>query len=90
MTAQTSQLREQAERLEQRNHELEEAHKSLREASLTDPLTGLSNRRVLSECLGHDVARVLRPLQTIEKYNIPAQCIQRSFATTWIHAQYAG
>jgi diguanylate cyclase (GGDEF)-like protein len=57
---QTSQLRERTEQLEQKNRELEEAHGSLREASLTDPLTGLSNRRFLSEYLGHDVARVLR------------------------------
>jgi diguanylate cyclase (GGDEF)-like protein len=60
VTEQTSQLLEHTEQLEQKNHELEEAHRSLREASLTDPLTGLSNRRFLSEYLGHDVARVLR------------------------------
>jgi len=57
---QTSELREHTEQLEQKNHDLEEAKKSLHEASLTDPLTGLSNRRFLSEHLDHDVARTLR------------------------------
>jgi diguanylate cyclase (GGDEF)-like protein len=57
---QTSQLSERTEELEQKNRELEQAQISLREASLTDPLTGLNNRRFLSEYLLHDVARVLR------------------------------
>ena len=57
---QTLQLREHSEQLEQKNWELEEAYRILRDVSVTDPLTGLRNRRFLSEYLGHDVARVLR------------------------------
>jgi len=57
---QTSQLRERTEQLEQKNRELQEAQGSLRLASLTDPLTGLGNRRFVEEYLVHDVARVLR------------------------------
>lgn len=57
---QTTQLRDHTKQLEQKNHELENTHKSLREASLTDPLTRLRNRRFLSEYLSHDIARVLR------------------------------
>ena len=57
---QTSQLRDRTEQLESKNRELEEVQEHLREASHTDPLTGLSNRRFLSEYLCHDVARVLR------------------------------
>ena len=57
---QTSKLRERSEQLERKNCELEEAQGRLREASLTDPLTGLRNRRFLSEYLSHDVSRVLR------------------------------
>jgi diguanylate cyclase (GGDEF)-like protein len=57
---QTSQLRERTEQLEQKNRQLEEAQGNLREASFSDPLTGLRNRRFLSEYLSHDVARVLR------------------------------
>ena len=60
VVAQTSELRERTEQLEQKNRELEAAQGSLKEASLTDPLTGLNNRRFLSEYLRHDVARVLR------------------------------
>ena len=57
---QTSKLRERTEQLVRKNRELEEVQGSLREASLTDPLTGLRNRRFLSEYLNHDEARVLR------------------------------
>lgn len=54
VTEQTCQLRERAEQLEQKNRPLEEAHEGLREASLTDPLTGLSNRGFLTEYLPHE------------------------------------
>jgi diguanylate cyclase (GGDEF)-like protein len=60
VSEQTSQLRERTEQLEQKNRQLEEAQGNLREATFSDPLTGLRNRRFLSEYLGHDVARVIR------------------------------
>ncbi len=40
--------------------ELQEANESLRALSLTDPLTGLRNRRFLSETIEDDVAKGLR------------------------------
>ena len=48
------------QRVRERTAELERLGGALREASLTDPLTGLRNRRFLSEVLGDDIALVLR------------------------------
>ena len=48
-----------------RTGELEDANEALRSQSLTDPLTGLRNRRYLSECIPEDLAQVAR----IHKYN---------------------
>ncbi|HSB35935.1 MAG TPA: diguanylate cyclase, partial [Thermoanaerobaculia bacterium] len=60
----TSALEEDRRRLEsavaERNAELAAANRELREASLTDPLTGLRNRRFFSATIETDVARVLR------------------------------
>jgi len=60
VTEKTAQLREHTEHLELKNLELEKAQESLREATLTDPLTTLRNRRFISEYLDYDIARVLR------------------------------
>ncbi len=43
-----------------RTQELEAANDALRNQSLTDPLTGLRNRRYLGVCMPEDVARVQR------------------------------
>lgn len=48
------------EQLSQRNKELQRAYSELEEVSLTDPLTGLRNRRFLTQHLGADVSLSLR------------------------------
>ncbi len=50
------------------NRDLEEANKKLEEVSLSDPLTGLSNRRYLYKTLPSDIARATRSygVQSIE------------------------
>ena len=52
----------QAEVLE-KNQELERAYQSLKDISLTDPLTGLRNRRFLEQHLAAEVAQCLRHYQ---------------------------
>jgi len=42
------------------NHELADANDALRNQSLTDPLTGLRNRRFLYACMPEDIAQVQR------------------------------
>jgi diguanylate cyclase (GGDEF)-like protein len=46
--------------VEAKARELEEANEALRNQSLTDPLTGLRNRRYLGVCMPEDVAQVHR------------------------------
>lgn len=48
------------QRVRERTAELEAATRALREASLTDPLTGLRNRRFLTQHIETDVALALR------------------------------
>ena len=44
----------------QRTQELRQANRQLEDASLTDPLTGLRNRRFLDSQIEHDIAKVQR------------------------------
>ena len=53
-------LRETQGQLVDKNLELEEAYKALEEVSLTDPLTGLHNRRFLLQHVESDIALTLR------------------------------
>ncbi|HMX10401.1 MAG TPA: GGDEF domain-containing protein [Burkholderiaceae bacterium] len=46
--------------LTRRNTELREAYAAMKDLSLTDPLTGLRNRRFLSQAIDQDVAHALR------------------------------
>jgi diguanylate cyclase (GGDEF)-like protein len=48
------------EMVRERTRQLDDMNQRLREASLTDPLTGLKNRRFLSDQLPHDIAQVDR------------------------------
>ena len=48
------------QRVKERTRQLDKANRQLRQASLTDPLTGLRNRRYLTEHLPQDVAHVDR------------------------------
>ena len=53
-------VHERTEELAVRNHELERLNRELAEASLTDSLTGLRNRRFLFEQIGKEVSLVER------------------------------
>ena len=54
-------LHDTQQRLLERNEALERANAEIRELSLTDPLTGLRNRRYLSEVIDALAAQALRP-----------------------------
>ena len=51
---------ERTKALQQKHQQLEAAYKQLEEISLSDPLTGLSNRRYLQKLIPMDVAKVQR------------------------------
>ncbi|MGB5256747.1 MAG: two-component regulator propeller domain-containing protein [Woeseiaceae bacterium] len=53
-------VEERTEELNNRNHDLKVVNSKLLEASTTDPLTGLRNRRYLFQQVGKDVDLVLR------------------------------
>lgn len=54
-------LREELEeRVDQRTRELQEANRRLEEASRTDPLTSLPNRRAFIDAANHELKRALR------------------------------
>jgi diguanylate cyclase (GGDEF)-like protein len=54
----------------ERTRELEQANAALREQSLTDPLTGLHNRRYVDLTIGEDIAQVVRLHQNLQKKGI--------------------
>lgn len=56
----TEELRKKNEGLRQAQQQLQIAYKKLEEASLSDPLTGLHNRRFLSKSIGADLSLVDR------------------------------
>ncbi|BDI03292.1 hypothetical protein CATMQ487_02620 [Sphaerotilus microaerophilus] len=50
--------------LTRRNAELREAYAAMKDLSLTDPLTGLRNRRFLSQTIDQDIAHTVRQHET--------------------------
>lgn len=54
------QVDQRTEELQQKNAELRRAYEQLQTVSQTDPLTGLANRRFLSQHLDNDCAKVAR------------------------------
>lgn len=59
----TEELRTKNEGLKQAQQELQSAYQKLEEASLSDPLTGLHNRRFLSKSMPADISLVEREYQ---------------------------
>lgn len=59
----TEELRAKNEGLKQAQQELQSAYQKLEEASLSDPLTGLHNRRFLSKSMSADISLVEREYQ---------------------------
>jgi diguanylate cyclase (GGDEF)-like protein len=56
-------VRERTQELAEKNADLENINHRLEEISLSDPLTGLNNRRYLSKCIGADSAMAVRAHQ---------------------------
>ncbi len=56
----SEEVREKTSALTERNAELEDAYQAVERASVTDPLTGLHNRRFLEDRIENDTARALR------------------------------
>lgn len=61
-------VRERTEVLETMALELELQQQALEEASIRDPLTGLLNRRFLTQCIDADVALSLRAHEGLQSY----------------------
>ena len=57
--------------LRERNTELEHAYQAVERASITDPLTGLANRRYLDRQISGDVARAIRNHETSPAGELP-------------------
>lgn len=68
----TQELALRNEGLRQAQSDLQAAYRKLELASLTDPLTGLHNRRFLSQSIGADVALVEREYQRWLQQETPA------------------
>ncbi len=63
---------ERTAELENKNQELEHAYAQLEDISLSDPLTGLSNRRYLQKLMPMDIAKVQREYDN-KLYNRPTK-----------------
>lgn len=68
----TEELRAKNEGLKQAQQELQGAYQKLEEASLSDPLTGLHNRRFLSKSMPADISLVEREYQNWLVANQPS------------------
>jgi diguanylate cyclase (GGDEF)-like protein len=62
---------ERTAELQQKHHELAEAYAQLETISLSDPLTGLSNRRYLQKVITMDIAKVEREISDAQHNRQP-------------------
>ena len=72
-----TQVRDRTRELNERNVQLESANEQLRQASMTDALTGLNNRRYLYEYLESQVANLHRHFSRLEGQADAAEVIRR-------------
>ena len=65
--------------VEEQTVQLREAAERLQDLSLSDPLTGLRNRRYLRELIGAEVARVRRIHEDYRRHPEQAQALEKAF-----------
>jgi diguanylate cyclase (GGDEF)-like protein len=83
-------VEERTEELNQRNGQLEVANRQLREASYTDPLTGLGNRRALYDTVGRLISEARAPGVAAPQFSIMMVDLDRLKPINDQHGHEAG